>query len=475
MKIAKCGIKRDPGYLYYIDKNGNIARVKMARGGSADKKSKPEVVKVLNLKREADYLFYIDKDGDVSSVKMADGGETDQSEIEQTNPVVEKMIRNKVKEEKGKRKSASNFKKTSITKNKNNKNGCKFKIKKLKNGWDTPTDAASHLQTTKNILMANKAIVKYFLNGLVTFHLAQLWCDDKINELKKIENKKKNKDKFVGLRNLLVANPVDLLPWIEDSYLNIAEGVRDSINDTITDLQKAFPKYEMQLSQYKLGYQATTMIHSVIRSNSLPLHAEINNTTLHQRSALDALDIIAAYKSKDEDKDDEDLGWLEGAIDIGIAILNPLLGGARAGTRAINSKREQNKEQSNQARISQRWESEFDEWYMCINRLHDDHLTTYYTRTKGFIDDMVDKSYTAVIKTIDEISSMGTKIEPYYEIISSDDSNFLSLDDLPEDYNFRHHMVSQFRSQLEKDKKDKSISPSVIRAIECNLGEVLDA
>ena len=74
MKIARAGIKREKGYLYYIDKNGNIARVKMARGGAKGQKGKPEVIKVLNLKREADYLFYIDKDGDVSSVKMARGG-----------------------------------------------------------------------------------------------------------------------------------------------------------------------------------------------------------------------------------------------------------------------------------------------------------------------------------------------------------------------------------------------------------------
>ena len=73
MKIARCGIKRQPGYLYYIDKNGNIARVKMARGGAKGQKSKPEVVKELNLKREPEHLFYIDKEGDVSSVKMARG------------------------------------------------------------------------------------------------------------------------------------------------------------------------------------------------------------------------------------------------------------------------------------------------------------------------------------------------------------------------------------------------------------------
>ena len=30
--VKKVGIKKEPGYLYFIDKHGNIARAKMARG-----------------------------------------------------------------------------------------------------------------------------------------------------------------------------------------------------------------------------------------------------------------------------------------------------------------------------------------------------------------------------------------------------------------------------------------------------------
>ena len=31
--VCKCGIKREPGYLYFLDKKGNVARVKMKRPG----------------------------------------------------------------------------------------------------------------------------------------------------------------------------------------------------------------------------------------------------------------------------------------------------------------------------------------------------------------------------------------------------------------------------------------------------------
>ncbi len=33
-KVMKCGIKRESGYLYFIDKDGDISRSKMARGGT---------------------------------------------------------------------------------------------------------------------------------------------------------------------------------------------------------------------------------------------------------------------------------------------------------------------------------------------------------------------------------------------------------------------------------------------------------
>ena len=36
-KVAKVGIKKQPGYLYFIDKQGDTSRAKMARGGQQKK------------------------------------------------------------------------------------------------------------------------------------------------------------------------------------------------------------------------------------------------------------------------------------------------------------------------------------------------------------------------------------------------------------------------------------------------------
>ncbi|HPC36011.1 MAG TPA: hypothetical protein P5268_08150 [Candidatus Marinimicrobia bacterium] len=70
-KVMKCGVKKEKGYLYYLDKNGNIARSKMARGGN--KGGGAQVLQKCGIKRQEGYLYFIDKDGDVSRAKMARG------------------------------------------------------------------------------------------------------------------------------------------------------------------------------------------------------------------------------------------------------------------------------------------------------------------------------------------------------------------------------------------------------------------
>lgn len=39
-KVAKVGIKKVRGYLYFVDKHGDISRAKMARGGQRRKKKR---------------------------------------------------------------------------------------------------------------------------------------------------------------------------------------------------------------------------------------------------------------------------------------------------------------------------------------------------------------------------------------------------------------------------------------------------
>ena len=73
-KVAKAGIQREKGWLYYLDKKGDISRARMARGRGHQPKATPEQVAKLGVEREEGYLYFIDKEGDVSRTKMARRG-----------------------------------------------------------------------------------------------------------------------------------------------------------------------------------------------------------------------------------------------------------------------------------------------------------------------------------------------------------------------------------------------------------------
>ncbi|HEY2001323.1 MAG TPA: hypothetical protein VGG80_03335 [Acidobacteriaceae bacterium] len=60
-KVQKLGLERDyKKYLYFINKQGNVARKK--KGGEGAE----EVVAETRLQREKGYLYFIDKDGDLA-------------------------------------------------------------------------------------------------------------------------------------------------------------------------------------------------------------------------------------------------------------------------------------------------------------------------------------------------------------------------------------------------------------------------
>jgi hypothetical protein len=72
-KVAKVGVKKEEGWLYYLDKKGNISRAKMGRGRKASK-AKPQVVARVGVKKQSGYLYFVDKQGDISAAKMSRKG-----------------------------------------------------------------------------------------------------------------------------------------------------------------------------------------------------------------------------------------------------------------------------------------------------------------------------------------------------------------------------------------------------------------
>lgn len=67
-KVQKVGVKRESGFLYYIDKQGDISRATMARGGK--KGGKPKKVQKVGIKKEKGFLYFLDKKGDISRAAM---------------------------------------------------------------------------------------------------------------------------------------------------------------------------------------------------------------------------------------------------------------------------------------------------------------------------------------------------------------------------------------------------------------------
>ncbi|WP_428897321.1 hypothetical protein Dip518_001108 [Parelusimicrobium proximum] len=66
--VQKVGVEREEGFLYFIDKDGDIAKVQMARGGKKGGKAKK--VEKTGIKKQKGYLYFLDKKGNISRAKM---------------------------------------------------------------------------------------------------------------------------------------------------------------------------------------------------------------------------------------------------------------------------------------------------------------------------------------------------------------------------------------------------------------------
>jgi hypothetical protein len=72
-KVAKVGVQKKDGYLYFVDKQGDVSCAKMARGKGA-RAGKPQKVAKVGVKKQSGFLYFIDKQGDISCAKMVRGG-----------------------------------------------------------------------------------------------------------------------------------------------------------------------------------------------------------------------------------------------------------------------------------------------------------------------------------------------------------------------------------------------------------------
>ncbi len=66
---SRC-VERKKGYLYFIDKEGDISCVAMARSRTDKGPKVHEKILVLKIQKEKGFLYYLDKDGCVAKSPM---------------------------------------------------------------------------------------------------------------------------------------------------------------------------------------------------------------------------------------------------------------------------------------------------------------------------------------------------------------------------------------------------------------------
>jgi len=72
-KLAKLGVKREKDFLYYI-KDGAVWKVRAKRANQSA--GKPEKVVDAGIdQRDTSYMYFLDKDGDVARSKRSVGGQ----------------------------------------------------------------------------------------------------------------------------------------------------------------------------------------------------------------------------------------------------------------------------------------------------------------------------------------------------------------------------------------------------------------
>ena len=63
-KVAKVGVKKQAGYLYFVDKQGDVSRASMARGKKKGKGGRAEKVARAGVKKEGGYLYFVENQDD---------------------------------------------------------------------------------------------------------------------------------------------------------------------------------------------------------------------------------------------------------------------------------------------------------------------------------------------------------------------------------------------------------------------------
>src|SRR4029077_4753983 len=71
-KVAKLGVSREKDFMYYV-KDGSVWKVQRKQPGVP--KGRPEKVADGGFEMDTNYIYFVDRDGDVARAKRAVGGQ----------------------------------------------------------------------------------------------------------------------------------------------------------------------------------------------------------------------------------------------------------------------------------------------------------------------------------------------------------------------------------------------------------------
>ena len=92
-KVAKLGIGREKDFMYYV-KDGGVWKVQRKQPGVP--KGRPEKVADGGFEMDTNYIYFVDRDGDVARAKRAVGGQKRKKAGRSSGPVKKRRPAKKV-------------------------------------------------------------------------------------------------------------------------------------------------------------------------------------------------------------------------------------------------------------------------------------------------------------------------------------------------------------------------------------------
>ena len=101
-KVAKLGVSREKDFMYYV-KDGGVWKVQRKQPGVP--KGRPEKVADGGFEMDTNYIYFVDRDGDVARAKRAVGGQKRKKSARKAKRSARKAKKSKAKGGKKKKKA----------------------------------------------------------------------------------------------------------------------------------------------------------------------------------------------------------------------------------------------------------------------------------------------------------------------------------------------------------------------------------